>query len=218
MTCASYSSGVCLVITYIVAVSTVVSAFAPQVLTFRTSKQSRYIATNPDQQHKSRLSFPLNQLFMSASAAMPDGPSDWEKERRSKQQQQQENSPESVTNFIPLESNPPSPQRLSRMEKEANAKSKFLHGDELIEIRKYIKNLELDLQFAREKRDNNRIKDLTQALHESRNLDAEYVYTYSMEMAEASESEEEAKEWKMEADEARKCLPHFNLQGLWVGK
>jgi hypothetical protein len=37
-------------------------------------------------------------------------------------------------------------------------------------------------------------------------------------MAEAADSEEEAKEWKNVALEARECLPQFNLQGLWVGK
>ena len=166
-------------------------------------------------------------LFM--ATAMPDGPSnnnnnknnnDWENNERQikNQNKQQQQSEEETSNFLPLESHPPSPQRLSRMEQEASTKSKFLHGDELIELRKYMTNLELDLQYAREKDDKNRIKDLTQALHESKNLDAEYVYLYSMEMADAAGSEEEVDEWKKEALEARQCLPQFNLQGLWVGK
>jgi len=165
---------------------------------------------------------------MGASAAMPDGPGDWEKDQGSQsnrgsgrpQQHQQEDrkTPETPANFLPLESHPPSPQRLSRMENEAKAKSRFLHGDELIELRKYITNLKLDLQYATDKRDTGRIHDLSKALHESRNMDAEYVYANSLEMAEAAESEEEKMEWKNEAQEARECLPQYNLQGLWVGK
>jgi hypothetical protein len=158
-----------------------------------------------------------------SSAAMPDGPSDWDNERRSQKQQQQQQQPQEeddgkARNILPTQSNPPSPERLLRMEEEAKAKSKFLHGDELIELRKYINNLELDLNMAKEKQDGCRIKDLSQALHDSRNLDAEFVYVNSLEMAEASDTEKEAKEWKKLANEARNCLPQFNLQGLWVGK
>ena len=148
-----------------------------------------------------------------SAAAMPDGPND---DKKQNQQQQQE--PEKTTNFLPLESHPPSPQRLSRIEQEAKTRSRFLHGDELIELRKYVSNLELDLQFAKDKKDMSRIRDLTKALYDSKNLDAEYVYTHCMEMAESADSEEEILEWKNEANEARDCLPQFNLQGLWVGK
>jgi hypothetical protein len=168
---------------------------------------------------------PSTPLFMGASAAMPDGPNsnDWDKDNLSQSQrrsdsQKQQQEPETTTNFIPMESQPPSPQRLTRIQEEAEMKSKFLHGDELIELRKYITNLELDLQFAKDKRDNNRIRDLTKALYESKNMDAEYVYYNCMEMADIAETEEEVIEWKKEAQAARECLPQFNLQGLWVGK
>jgi hypothetical protein len=163
---------------------------------------------------------------MGASAAMPDGPNDWEKEQRQQQQPgkrsssrpSSESSSETTTNFLPLESYPPSPKRLSRIEQEAKNKSKFLHGDELVELRKYIANLELDLQVAKDENDESRIWDLTKALLESMNMDAEFVYTNCMEMAAAAENEEEARDWRNEAEEAKECLPQFNLQGLWVGK
>lgn len=155
------------------------------------------------------------------STAMPDGPNnnDWEKKRQlGRETQEKDDEPEMTTNFPPLDTNSASPRRISRIEQEEQVKSKFLHGDELIELRMYMDNLKLDLQLAREEKDMNRLKDLSQALHESQNLDAEFVYANCMEMAKGASSEEEAKEWKREADEARECLPQFNLQGLWVGK
>jgi hypothetical protein len=155
------------------------------------------------------------------STAMPDGPNnnDWEKKRQlGRETQEKDDEPEMTTNFPSLDTNSASPRRISRIEQEEQVKSKFLHGDELIELRMYMDNLKLDLQLAREEKDMNRLKDLSQALHESQNLDAEFVYANCMEMAKGASSEEEAKEWKREADEARKCLPQFNLQGLWVGK
>ena len=156
---------------------------------------------------------------MSASAAMPDGPNEWENESRGQRQRQENQEQQSSTpNFLPMESHPPSPQRLSRIEQEAETQSKFLHGDELIELRKYIANLELDLDRAKDREDNSRIKDLTKALHESKNMDAEFVYANCMELASVADNDEEALEWKNEASLARECLPQFNLQGLWVGK
>lgn len=200
-----------IVLTSMITLSTNVSGFSPNVLSSRPSNKHS-LPTHPNHERKTIA------LQMSASAAMPDGSNDWEKDRSQSKETDVSKSPETTTNFLPLESHPPSPQRLSRIDRETDTKSKFLHGDELINLRKYINNLEVDLQFAREKHDAERIIDLTQALHESNNLDAEYVYTNCMEMAEASESKDEAKEWIRDANEAKECLPQFNLQGLWVGK
>lgn len=213
------SSRMCLLIKCATVISTVVSvsAFAPIALVPRSISDTRIPSTSVS---------PLTPLFMGASAAMPDGPNDWEKEQRQQQQPgkrsssrpSSESSSETTTNFLPLESYPPSPKRLSRIEQEAKNKSKFLHGDELVELRKYIANLELDLQVAKDENDESRIWDLTKALLESMNMDAEFVYTNCMEMAAAAENEEEARDWRNEAEEAKECLPQFNLQGLWVGK
>jgi len=173
------------------------------------------------------------------SAAMPD-PSDWEKNDNQKGQPSQSkermsgmsspfppaSSPSSVSSsssnsFLPLESDPPSPQRLSRIRKEAETKSKFVHGDELIEIRKYVQNIKADLKSAKETNDNSRIQDLTKALYDSQNLDAEYVYMNCLDLAKLHKEDnrdDKAEEYMKEALEARECLPQFNLQGLWVGK
>ena len=114
-----------------------------------------------------------------------------------------------------------SQERLDRIKREEETRSKFLHGDELIELRKYIENLETDLVDARDSNDGGRLSDLQKALHESRNMDPEHAYSNCLENSKTSEKcglHEEAKEWLKEAQEARACLPQFNLQGLWVGK
>jgi hypothetical protein len=171
---------VCLVVIYAAVMTAAISSYAPNsLLTFAPRTNTRWTTgiDNNRQYPKSRMTknTPHSAMFMSASAAMPDGPSEWENERRlqKQQQQQQDDDQEKATNLLPLQSHPPSPQRLSRIEQEAKAKSKFLHGDELVELRKYMNNLELDLKVARENQDGGRIKDLSQALHDSRNLDAE---------------------------------------------
>lgn len=214
-----------LFVTYATMMSTFtnVSAFAPAPVSLLSGHSTAFLTPTEHQRiatsTRKSSSSPLSRLFMSASAAMPDGPNEWENESRGQRQRQENQEQQSSTpNFLPMESHPPSPQRLSRIEQEAETQSKFLHGDELIELRKYIANLELDLDRAKDREDNSRIKDLTKALHESKNMDAEYVYANCMELASVADSDEEALEWKNEASLARECLPQFNLQGLWVGK
>lgn len=159
--------------------------------------------------------------LLNAGAALPD-PSDRDNQKSTSDSSNDRNGnilPDDM--ILPFEAESHSPQRIKRIQKEEENKSRFLHGDELIELRKYIQNLELDLIDAREKRDMSRVKDLTKAIHESNNMDAQYVYTNCMEqaqMAERSGESEEALEYRKEAFEARKCLPQFNLSGLWVGK
>lgn len=153
--------------------------------------------------------------------ALPD-PGEWENKNRPSAEEFTDSSdimPGDMT--VPFESQSHSPERIQRMQKEEETKSRFLHGDELVDLRKYIKNLELDLVDAKEKRDATRIQDLTKALHESKNLDAEFIYSSCLEQAETAEKMgvlDEAKEYRKEAMEARSCLPQFQLSGLWVGK
>jgi len=123
---------------------------------------------------------------------------------------------------IDFSSQPPlSKERTERIEREKQARSRFIHGDELVDLRKYMHNLRADLIDAREKQDTTRIRDLTSALHESQNMDAEQVYLTALKNAESAERNghlDEAKEYHEEAMLARQCLPQFQLGGLWVGK
>ena len=116
---------------------------------------------------------------------------------------------------------PLSPQRISRIQREKETNSRFLHGDELIELRTYIQNLKAELIDARSKGDVSKLRDITTALHESTNMDAEHVYLTNLEQAQIASNagnDEEAREYMEEAMAARNCLPQFNLSGLWVGK
>lgn len=120
-----------------------------------------------------------------------------------------------------LDSSSFSTERLDRIKREADARSKFLHGDELIELRKYMKNLETDLERAREEGDYTSVHDLTKALHESQQMDAEHVYLLALENMESAKQngfDDEVEDYRQEALLARTCLPQFQLSGLWVGK
>lgn len=174
-------------------------------------------------------SAPASNLAM---AVMDDGPNDREWEQNKRQTEDSfPNSPDPIlpssANEIhpettPLNSNPLSPERIERVKRETEASSRFLHGDELIELRKYIANLETEIGDAREKGDMSRVRELATTLHESTIMDAEYVYFTAIENAETAKEndmgEGVVKKYLQEAQEARDCLPQFQLGGLWVGK
>lgn len=201
-------------------VGTLVSSFCPSTNYNHVSLSSQ-----------ERVNGPMHKLLM--STATPDG--DWEgpfsSDEGNTANQFGSRRPikfdesSSTSSFTPAEAEilPPasSQERLDRIKRESDTRSRFLHGDELIELRQYIENLEMDMVDARDSNDLGRLSDLQKALHESRNMDPEFAYANCLENAEASEKcgmHDEAKEWRQEATEARACLPQFNLQGLWVGK
>jgi len=200
-------------------VGTLVSSFCPSTNYNHVSLRSQ-----------DRVNGPMHILSM--ATATPDG--DWEgpfnSDDGAKANQFGARRPinleaTSSSSFTPAEEEilpaGSSQERLERMKREKETRSRFLHGDELIELRQYIENLETDMVDARERNDVGRLSDLQKALHESWNMDPEYAYNNCLENAETSEKcgmHDEAQEWLQEANEARACLPQFNLQGLWVGK
>lgn len=110
---------------------------------------------------------------------------------------------------------------MSRIKREEETNSRFLHGDELVELRAYIQNLRAELADAQNKGDAAKLRDTVTALRESTNMDAEHVYVTNLEQAQISSTagnDDEAREYMKEAMAARDCLPQFNLSGLWVGK
>ncbi len=204
-------------------------AFAPTVNLFGTSFR-RNVA-------KSSTS-PMSSFCLSM-AVMPDmpGPNDWENGKGKNTEESSSASSSDISSsftsdslpndmILPLDDGEDMPQNLSaerkdRIKRETEAESRFLHGDELIELRKYIENLEKDLKRARDQGDIVTLRDLTKALHESKNMDAEYVYVTALENMKSSQQEgleDEAEEYRQESLLARGCLPQFQLGGLWVGK
>jgi len=169
-------------------------------------------------------------------AVMPDmpGPNEWEKGQGKNTDSSAPEQPESYSFSdellndlkLPLEDEPSpvaplSRERLDRMKREADSKSRFLHGDELIELRKYIANIEIDLKEAREQGDIPKLRELVDALEDSKMMDAEQVYSSSIDKMEISESKgltDDAEKYRKDSLQAREALPQFQLGGLWVGK
>ena len=167
-------------------------------------------------------------------AIMPDGPGPNEWEGNKPQMGSEKESPStpyasgpgdfSSDMILPIEDDNQSSfssGRLDRIKIEDAAKKLYLHGDELIELRKYIINLEAELDVAADERDTGSIQHITRALQESKAMDAEHCYMIALEnlkIAEKNGNQEEASEYRKESLLARSCLPQFQLNGLWVGK
>lgn len=127
---------------------------------------------------------------------------------------------------LPLPPQVISTQRKNRMNREKELESKFLHGDDLIELRNYMNNLEADLETVTEQEINpqnamKRMRDVKKKLNEAKSMDAEHVYKMlleNVEIAEKNGDDDLARECYEEAMETRSCLSQYNLEGLWVGK
>lgn len=99
--------------------------------------------------------------------------------------------------------------------------SKFVTGDDLHRLRHQVLALRLELQEARRNSDADRVRDLERAIMKTQQVDAEFVYTVSLEreaLAHKSGNVLEAQRFLERAMEARSALPQFQLEGLWVGK
>jgi len=178
-------------------------------------------------------------LSMGASGAMPEGEYEGARSSSSPEDVPQDLTPyfqspkpgsndhsdvashSSPNEMLPLHSQSVSPERRKRMDHEKEVNSRFLHGDDLFELREYVKKVELELEAARETGFVPRIVDTQKALEEAKDMDAEYVYASCLENAMEAQRMglfDEAEELHQEAMEARNLLPQFNLEGLWVGK
>lgn len=180
--------------------------------------------------HVSGITRPLSSSHLSM-AVMPGD--DWEQNKRQTDADASDMSSSftggqpsglPLDNILPLEETDGSSfsnERLDRIKLESDTKSRFLHGDELVELRKYMKNLATDIETAREKGDISTLRDLTKALKESKEMDAEHVYAVTLELyqnAIKNKEENEAEKYKKEIALVKECMPHFQLGGLWVGK
>jgi hypothetical protein len=111
-------------------------------------------------------------------------------------------------------------EQLERRRAEAR-KRKFVSGDDLHMLRREVLAMRLDLQEARRGGSKKRVRQLEAAIVQAQQVDAEFVYTVSLERMEVAEKEgrfHDAEKLKEQAMEARSALPQFNLEGLWVGK
>jgi hypothetical protein len=115
----------------------------------------------------------------------------------------------------------PSEARQNRFETEEEAMSRFEHGDDLMELRKRVEDMKLDLQDARNGGDLSRMSQLKSEITGAQQKDAELMYrlaTGRMNRAEEQGLPNESEKYKNEAMAARSVLPQYNIEGLWVGK
>mmetsp|Transcript_20683 Transcript_20683/g.30451 ORF Transcript_20683/g.30451 Transcript_20683/m.30451 type:complete len:393 (+) Transcript_20683:72-1250(+) len=111
--------------------------------------------------------------------------------------------------------------RQERKKREAHTKERFVYGNDLLDLRNRLKELKDDLLRAERDGDNKLAEVLRASIHKSQKKDAEYMLGYLLELSEMAHTMgrvEEAKKHEQEAEEVKKCLPQFNLEGLWVGK
>jgi hypothetical protein len=124
--------------------------------------------------------------------------------------------------FLNLEPLPQSDARRERLYREEQNSINFAqYGNELWKLRAHIQDLSVELIDAMNKGKDAVEYGVRQALRKVEQQDPELVYKMELEaMRDAEETEDIADEihHKELALNARTCLPHFNLEGLWVGK
>jgi len=95
------------------------------------------------------------------------------------------------------------------------------YGDELWDLRKNIHSLSKKLVGALSERASSKVQGIRALLNSAERRDPELSYELSLNAMILAEDEgkiEEAAMYREEAENARSCLPHLNLEGLWIGK
>ena len=164
---------------------------------------------------------PTTHLHMAVGSALPED----REGHNENQRYQPENAPTPPEIYGQFEYDlnhlPPSQERQSRMLTEEKAMSRFVHGDELIALRKRVDQLKSDLTDARNSGDLSQIRTVKLEIIEAEQQDAELIYLVStrrMKKAQEVGLNDEAEKFHQEAKAARSVLPQFNIEGLWVGK
>ena len=121
----------------------------------------------------------------------------------------------------------PSPARKTRMAWESELSKRFATGEDLKNLRLDLESLRHNLQWAEALKDEVRMESLEKAIQRGEKKDPDLMYkkaikmiSQARKMKDASSEERDAliEKWAKMAAAARKCLPQFNLEGLWVGK
>ena len=127
-----------------------------------------------------------------------------------------------LAEFFNLHPLPESELRRERLERENQNRIKYAkYGNELWQLRTNIAELSDELLEAIGRGEEMEELGLRRTLSKVEKRDPELVYKAELEAmaeAEADGRVEDALFHKERAINARSCLPHFNLEGLWVGK
>jgi hypothetical protein len=126
------------------------------------------------------------------------------------------------TEFINLGSVEESMERQRRIQREERNEQRFVkYGDDLWALRKLINKLSHQLLHAIETGMREEESNIREQLEQIQQQDPEIVYKMEMEKLQLAQREgrhADARRNSRNANNARSCLPQFNLEGLWVGK
>lgn len=129
-----------------------------------------------------------------------------------------------LAEFLNLEPLPESEARRERLDREKQNEYQYAkYGNDLWDLRTSIHDLSMQLVEAMNSDGNEAIieQEIRKNLRQAERRDPELVYRMELEaMQEAAREncDEDVIYHKDRALNARSCLDHFNLEGLWVGK
>jgi len=134
----------------------------------------------------------------------------------------EQHPPNRHAEFRDLEPIVESEARRARMKQDRKLRGRYAkHGDDLWSLRKVTADLSQRLVKAINSDSREKEESIREKLRQLESQDPELVYKMEllkMKRAINEDREEEVKECRTKAMEARSQLPHFNLEGLWVGK
>lgn len=128
-----------------------------------------------------------------------------------------------IAEFMNLEPVQETDARRARLERDQENKDHFAeYGDALWSLRKKMTKLSEKLVGVLAGEDSRESEELIRhELRSAEQRDPELVYEMElleMELATQEGDAVQARKFRERALSARSCLPHFNLEGLWVGK
>lgn len=111
------------------------------------------------------------------------------------------------------------PARKRRLKEEHETRERFVYGNELLELRTKVKTLQEKMSKMRHQGHHTKVSELFMEIKALLVRDAEYMYGQALALAEQARLEQKNPEiYSQEAKRIRSCLPHLNIDGLWVGK
>ena len=135
---------------------------------------------------------------------------------------EQHQSPNRRAEFKDLEPVAESDVRRARKKHDKKVRGRFAtHGDDLWSLRKVMADLSLKLVKAISNEAHEREQSIREKLRELEGQDPELVYKMEllkMKRAMGEDRDDDVAKHTKNAMEARSQLPHYNLEGLWVGK
>ena len=136
---------------------------------------------------------------------------------------EQHQSPNRRAEFRDLEPVAESDVRRARRKQDKKVRGQFAkHGDDLWSLRKVMADLSHKLVKAISSNESHeREQSIREKLRELEGQDPELLYKMEllkMKRAMGEDREDDVAKHTKNAMEARSQLPHFNLEGLWVGK